>query len=273
MTTANLHTHTNYCDGRDSVAAVARAAYERGLGTLGFSEHSYTPQIAEFPGLAPVRFAAYAADVLAARAEYAGKMQIYLGLEQDVLSPAPPDGLDYLIGSVHTFEINGEFLSVDESEARQREAVKTLYGGDFYGLIRDYYAAEASVIAVTGANIIGHFDLVCKFNEGGRLFDENDPRYISAAFEALDALIDTGAIFEINTGAMSRGYRSSPYPARPLLRRIFERGGRVTVSTDSHSAETIDYAFDAACRYAYDAGFRELWTLGKNGFFETPLLF
>ena len=43
MIRSNFHTHTQYCDGKDTVFAVAAAAAEPGLTALGFSGHSTPP--------------------------------------------------------------------------------------------------------------------------------------------------------------------------------------------------------------------------------------
>ena len=49
-----------------------------------------------------------------------------------------------------------------------------------------YYEGLATrILAEARVDIVGHFDLITKFNEDGRLFDENDPRYQSAALDAL----------------------------------------------------------------------------------------
>ena len=36
---ANYHTHSVYCDGRDTPAEMAQAAFDLGFGALGFSGH------------------------------------------------------------------------------------------------------------------------------------------------------------------------------------------------------------------------------------------
>ena len=36
---SNVHTHTNFSDGRDSVEQMVLAALERGFVSLGFSDH------------------------------------------------------------------------------------------------------------------------------------------------------------------------------------------------------------------------------------------
>ena len=80
------------------------------------------------------------------------------------------------------------------------------------------------------------------------------------------ALAGRDVIFEINTGAMSRGYRSAPYPSPALLDFLRDRGGRICVTSDSHSASTILHAFPQARELAKSRGFREVWVLTKSGF-------
>ena len=40
---ADLHTHTSFCDGKNSPEEMVRSAVEKGFDVLGFSGHSYTP--------------------------------------------------------------------------------------------------------------------------------------------------------------------------------------------------------------------------------------
>ena len=118
-----------------------------------------------------------------------------------------------------------------------------------------YFETMATVLDVTACDIIGHFDLITKFNEGGRMFDETDPRYRNPALEVLEHLCRRGGVFEINTGAMSRGYRTRPYPAAPLLRAIREFGGAVVLSSDAHSADAVDAYLNQAAELAAACGF------------------
>ena len=39
---ANYHTHTKYCDGKNTVAEMTKAAFDKGFTHLGFSGHGYT---------------------------------------------------------------------------------------------------------------------------------------------------------------------------------------------------------------------------------------
>jgi histidinol-phosphatase (PHP family) len=240
--TYNLHTHTLYCDGRDTPAEMAEAALEAGLRVLGFSGHSYTPGL-PFTGMAPESEAAYRVKVQTLREEYRGRLTILCGLEQDVLS-APAAGYDYLIGSVHFVEKSGERVPVDDSPEQLARDVARLWDGDWYALCEDYYRQEAEVIRRTGGDIIGHFDLVSKFNEGGRFFDEAHSRCRTAWQAAAEALLETGKPFEINTGAIARGWRSEPYPSLEKLTFLKARGAKLLLSSDCHDRRFLTCGFD-----------------------------
>lgn len=273
MIVQNLHTHTIFGDGRNTAEEMVRGAISFGCTSLGFSEHSPLPPAADPVGwsMAESDVPAYRAEVLGLREQWAGQLNIFLGLEQDIDSQPPAEHYDYLIGSVHGVWREGRYLSVDESRESFLRSVREDFGGDSLSFAEAYYQRAASVVERTGCQIVGHFDLVTKFNQGDQLFPTDDPRYIAAAMGALEALLQTDAVFEINTGAMSRGYRTAPYPALPLLRTIRERGGRVCLTSDSHNAQTILYAFDQAAELARMCGFQEVWTLTEQGFIPQGL--
>ena len=118
------------------------------------------------------------------------------------------------------------------------------FGGDWYAFAEAYYATEARVAEVAKCDIIGHFDLITKFIEQAPAFDVHHPRYVKAWQQAADRLLGAGIPFEINTGAMSRGYRTEPYPSREIREYIRAHGGRMILSSDSHQKETIAYRFE-----------------------------
>lgn len=267
MTLQNLHTHTVYGDGKNTAGEMVLGAIRSGCTSLGFSEHSPLAASIDTDGwtMGHLQVPDYRAEILRLRDQYRDRLDIYLGLEQDLDSPPPDDPYDYLIGSVHTVWANGVPLSVDEGRDSFVRAVHEQFGGDFYAFAGAYYRRVARIMG-TGCQIVGHFDLVTKFNEGGCLFDETDPRYRAAALGTLEALPVKDLIFEINTGAMSRGYRSIPYPAPFILHAIRERGGRVCITSDCHSADAVTHAFAQASELAMACGFRETAVLTRQGF-------
>lgn len=263
----NLHTHTTFCDGKNTAEEMVQAAVAAGMTAIGFSGHSYVE--GDSTTMSPDATAAYRTEVLRLREVYAGQIDIYLGLEQDTHSAPAAEPYDYRIGSVHYVVENGLRLCVDDTpEELCRAAAEA---GGWPALVEDYYAAVAAAADRTGCQIIGHFDLITKFNEGDRLFSPDHPRCRAAALEALRTLTRREVLFEINTGAMARGYRTQPYPAPALLREIRALGGRILITSDCHQAQHLLTGFREARELALACGFRETMQLTAQGFVPQPL--
>lgn len=270
MIRCDYHCHTTYCDGKNTVEEMARAAAERGMMALGFSCHSYTFYDESFC-ISPAQVENYVRDVRAAAARYAGKVEIYLGVEDDLHGNRPAFSRDYTIGAAHEVFCGGAFFSVDYTPEILEGGIREHFGGDPYAMARAYFETMATVRDVTNCDLIGHFDLVAKLNEGGRYFDESDQRYLGPALEAAEYLCARDGVFEINTGAISRGYRKVPYPNQTILRAIHDFGGAVSFSSDAHSCDTIGAHFDTATELAKACGFRTCRVLLHGAWQEIPL--
>ena len=201
----------------------------------------------------------YIAEVKRVREKYGKDIEILLGLEYDVLSRCDTSEYDYIIGSVHFVKGKYGDIPVDLDANTLRREVKESFGGDVYAFCEDYYRQLAGVFERTGCDVVGHFDLLMKFNENGELFDESNERYRKMALDCLDKLVKKDVIFEINTGAISRGYRTKPYPSEFILRRMAELGAKITLTTDCHSTSALACYYDEAIDYARNCGVRELW--------------
>ena len=243
MIPSNYHTHTCFCDGKHTPEEMVLEAIRLGCPEIGFSGHSYT-FFDESYCMSKDNTKAYIAAVKAAQEQYGDRIKIWLGIEQDYYSEESTQGYDYVIGSVHYVKKDGAYLSVDSSRDGLIKKVQTFYGGDFYQFIEDYYETLADVYRKTRCQIIGHFDLITKFDQAGDLFDTRHPRYQAAAHKALTALLDAPAVLEVNTGAISRGYRDDPYPARDILDRWRAAGKKIIFSSDCHSKDHILFGYD-----------------------------
>lgn len=239
----DLHVHTTFSDGKNTPEEMVLAAITKGMKTIGFSDHSYTAFDTAYC-IPKEKLPAYRAEIAALKAKYTDQIQIFCGIEQDFYSEEPTDGYDYVIGSVHYVKAGANYLPVDESRERLLDAVQRHFDGEIYALVEAYYGTVAQVAEQLHPSIIGHFDLITKFNEGGKLFDESHPRYVAAWQAAADKLLTAGIPFEINTGAISRGYRTAPYPATPIREYLADRGARFLLSSDSHRADTLCFGFD-----------------------------
>ena len=240
MICGDFHTHTTFCDGKNTPREMIEEAISRGMTHIGFSGHSPAPYKADFT---MTDVDGYYNEIRALQEEYRGRIRVLCGIEADLYTPLDTTRFDYRIGSVHDVKCGEEYLTVDDTEAILTEGVNRLFGGDWYAFAEAYFG-EVAKLACVSPNIIGHIDLLTKYNEDGHLFDDTHPRYVAAAKAAIDALLPLGVPFEINSGAISRGYRTTPYPAPHLLSYIGERGGTVILSGDAHSADGIGLQFE-----------------------------
>lgn len=265
---SNVHTHTNFSDGRDSVEQMVQAALERGFVSLGFSDHG----AAHYDSAAMRAEADYRAEVRRVRQKYAGQIEIALGYEHDAAADCTDfSHYDYLIESVHYLHRDGVYMPIDSSAAKLQQAIDEMYSGDPFAMCRDYFRMVNQSMIDVPADIVGHIGLVTKFNENNAMFDSSDSRYVGPAMETIALAVERDMLVEINTGAMSRGYRTEPYPSRELLTHLRSLGGRITITSDCHRAEWIDFAFDSAIALAQSCGFRTAWIWEGGRFVEKEL--
>ncbi len=257
MILENFHVHSTYCDGKNTLEEMVRSAIDLKMTRIGFSGHAYTA-FSDVYCMSLEDTKKYEQDIAELKEKYADKITILCGLEMDYFSDKPNIKTDYRIGSVHYVKKDGKYFEVDSDEEDFKSNVANFFGGDYYTYAEEYFALMGDVINKTDADIVGHFDLCSKFNEGNRLFDTQNPRYIATAKTAIDKLILCGKPFEINTGAISRGYRTEAYPEMQFLKYIAEKGGKVILSSDSHSANTLCYKFEEYERIAKYMGFKDL---------------
>ena len=262
MRITNYHTHTTYCDGKNTCEEMVLSAIKNGMAEIGFSVHSPLPFYANW-AIRQERLADYKSELLALREKYKDQIKIYIGIEQDYFSEIPTDDFDYVIGSVHYIYKNGEYLPLDLSADEVNSNIKKHYNGDALAYCEDYYDLVADVYDKTKCQIIGHFDLVTKFNEVMPLIDTNAKRYKNAVKKALNSLLKCPAIFEINTGAISRGYRTCPYPQEEILDIIAESKKPFVVNSDSHNVDTIAFGIKEQIRMLRVCGYKYITSLDE----------
>lgn len=271
MIRANFHTHTTFSDGANTPEEMVKAALALKMTALGFSDHSPLLGCEGTSGIHPAEENAYRQEILRLKEIYADQIPLFLGIEMDSNSQPTSYAYDYSIGSIHGIFTEGQYRAVDYSESWMLTTVREFFGGDHFAYAKSYFSAVAETANKFDPTFFGHIDLVAKYNEGSKYFDESDPRYRNAALEAVEALIPTGKPFEINTGAISRGVRKTPYPAPFLLKEIHDMGGKIILNGDSHSASSLLCAYDLATELALSCGFTRAFVLTLDGLGETSL--
>jgi histidinol-phosphatase (PHP family) len=200
--------------------------------------------------------------------QYGDKITILKGIELDSHSdPAIAAQVDYFLGSVHELVYEDRFYGIDHARELQQECMDRELGGSKLAFAKAYYEELTAHILRNKPTIVGHFDVLTKFS----LMDEDDPEYQAVALEAMEKIVKVTPVMEINTGAISRGWREVPYPAMFLLKRWRELGGEIILGADTHATTTIDCAFPLAIERAKEAGFDHVLTLWPDGFHKEKI--
>lgn len=247
----NFHTHTTWCDGKDTPEVMVESAIAKGFTALGFSSHAAFP-VEDGCAMAPEKGPMYAAEIRALAAKYAGRLRILLGVEADYIpgETAPERsryahlGLDYMIGSIHyVVAPDGGVVAVDNTPEELVKGIREHFAGDTEAYIRAYFRQEREMVAKFDFDIVGHPDLVRKFNVKAHYFDENASWYREEVEKTASAIADSGKIVEVNTGAIARGWLDDAYPSAGFRALLREKGVKFILSSDAHTAAGLDSAF------------------------------
>lgn len=242
MNLYNLHMHTTYSDGQNTPEEMVREAIRLGLTKIGFSDHSFLTFDADYC-MAYDRYQAYQDEIRALKEKFRDSIEILCGIEQDYFSDYPAEGFDYIIGSVHYILCGSEYVCIDfggEQGAKiLSDAADRYFRGDLYALMERYFETVADVVQTTGADLIGHFDIISKTNRAFSLFDPSNPRYVAAWKSAADRLLAEDVPFEINLSKIIGGYDAEPYPSEAIIQYLRENGARLICTGDSHSVTQL----------------------------------
>ena len=214
---------------------MVEAALAKGFAALGFSSHS--DMVTDL--------SAYKAEVRRLSLEYADRIRVLCGIEAEFDTGFPRGDFDYVIGSAHYITApDGVRFAFDHSPAILADGIRDHFGGDAEAFVRAFFAQERELAATYDCDILGHLDLVRKFNVKFPFFDETATWYRDELVKTADIVAASGKIVEVNTGAISRGWMDDAYPSAEFRALLRARGVKFILSSDSHAPGTLDCAFD-----------------------------
>lgn len=251
---------------------VIERAIEAGFTHYGLSEHCPRYRAEDLyleeagtgvEGLARA-FAAYTTRAFELRDRYRDRIELVIGFETERLPPGDWAGrmralrasapFEYIVGSVH--DIDGVYVDykpeITRGLAEELGGVETLHAR--------YFEAVAELVQSLRPEVVGHIDLVRKFDGPGAGFSPEAFRHIERALDAVQA---NGGVLDVNCGAHRRGL-SPVYPLPAILERARAMGIGVTLGDDGHGAHDVGVGLDACMRAIEAAGYRELHYLARR---------
>lgn len=262
----NFHSHTQFCDGRETMAVMASEAVAQGMKHYGFTPHS--PICFDSPcNMEVADIDAYRREFLALQDIYRDKINLYFSMEIDFLGEKwgatnpffDNIHLDYRLSSVHFVEspLTGEEIDIDGSPEGFAVKMEKYFNRDIRYVVDSFYARTLEMIGMGGFDMIGHFD---KIGYNASTYSpgiEDEPWYRRHIDNVIDALSGSGIIVEINTKAVLPLVGASPervssytprvFPSPEVIRTLVRAGIPIVVNSDAHYSSRIragrDYAF------------------------------
>ncbi len=272
---SDYHTHTLYSNhGQGHPRELAAFAVERGLLALGFSEHFPLPTGFTEPsgGGANMHWdqiEQYVREVREAQDEWGHRIKILLGYEVDYL-PAVDAQMrqnlarwpaDYQVGSIHIvdrFRSDHENWLIDYDQESFAQGLEENGGAE--AVYTRYYALVREFAQTHDHRIVGHLDLIKKFNRAGHFFEADSPHYLSQVEATLDVLKATDKIIEINTAGLFKEI-GELYPSDRVLQMLLHRRLPICLSSDAHKPEQVAREFSSTWQKLVRLGFEELTNL------------
>ncbi len=188
-------------------------------------------------------FDLYVSLVQRAKAAYAGKLDVCLGIESEFFPGYEKyiEGLhqrvefDYCLGGLHW---------------QAKEYLGKFEQGTIEGFRRTYFE-HLAVSAETGLyDCIAHPDLVKNYHPDSWCF----AIIKNTVAGVLDRIARTGVAMELNTSGLNKSY-SEMNPGNEMLRMMAERKIPVVIGSDAHRAQRVGEHFVTALNNLVEAGY------------------
>lgn len=250
----NLHSHTQYCDGRDPMGLISEAAEKAGMKYFAFTPHSPVP-IDSPCNMRGDKMAEYLSEAERLRDVHSPAMEVLKSLEIDYLgSECGPHTdyyqrlpLDFRLGSVH-FVPNqeGVLLDCDGRFERFCGYLKDGYGNDLRYVAEKYFEQVLTMLERGGFELLGHFD---KIAGNAALADpgiEDEGWYEALVDDVVGHVKGSGVVVEVNTKAFEEKGRF--FPSEKWWGKLVEAGIPLAIDSDAHYAAKVTSGREEAYR-------------------------
>lgn len=276
----NYHCHSHFSDGQGTPEDIIKKALELKMPSVGISEHCPVPFKTTW-NLKADKVGKYIEQVTTLKKIYAGKVEVYCGMEIDYISDMHDEiiknsqinKLDFIIGSIHFlgFLANGQPWNLDGTGELFEQGMQEIFQDDGIYLVESYYADMVKMVNHLKPTIIGHIDKIKMHNASDKYFIEGSKYYQNAVLNALDIIKKADCIVEFNTRGLYKHLNRQPYPSLWMLKQMKQRGIRVILSSDSHIPDDLIREFSTAIEFLKEAGYLSQWYLEAGKWRERAL--
>lgn len=208
----------------------------------------------EWIALANVDYDRYIAKIQSMQTAYGNVITLRTGLEFGMQTQTIPQyealfaryPFDFIILSVHQIE-NREFWTQEFQKDKTQQEYNERYYEEILALVKQYH----------NYSVLGHLDLICRYDRAGCYPFEKLKPLIT---EILRTVIADGKGIEVNTSCYRYGL-SDLTPSLALLKLYRELGGRIlTLGSDSHKKEHLGAHLEDARKCLREIGYTQFCT-------------
>ncbi|MBX2916483.1 MAG: histidinol-phosphatase [Cyclobacteriaceae bacterium] len=259
----NYHTHSNYCDGKESPAIYLN---DPAICSLGFSSHAPLPFDCKWC-MPSKKLEAYFTEIAALK--QSSPIEIYCGLEVDfipgLISPKDFTQADYTIGSIHFVEqFENTPWEIDGLHTTFTEGLDKIFKNYYRAAWCRYFELTRQMLIESQPDVLGHLDKMKIQNLGNKYFHENESWYQQEIRSLLKVASQTNTIIEINTRGIYQQKSETTYPSPWILELMKTLNIRVTISSDAHHPKDLCNQFELAASLLLKAGYKKI-TILKDG--------
>ncbi|CAA20439.1 histidinol-phosphatase [Schizosaccharomyces pombe] len=272
------HSHSGqFClHAQGKLEDVIQEAIQQGFQSFSFTEHTprdrvedlYPEELHLQPEDLFKTFDEYVNEARRLKQNYGDQINILIGAETEYIRPESVEllkslntkyNLDYFVGSVH--HVNS--IPIDFSPELWQKALQHV-GNNPEQLFIDYFEHQYDLMQRLHPLVIGHFDLICLFApEDAKEVFKNSKSVWELIQRNIKYAVSYGGIFEINTSAFRKGWKTA-YPQQRLLELMVEQGAQLTLSDDSHGPHQVGLNYHLAKSYLDKCGITSLCMIEKG---------
>lgn len=239
------HSHTPLCKHASGTPGeYAAMAEARGLKGVIITCHGPLPDnLGIEHRMAPEQYEEYVDLVAAAREEFAGRVDVRLGLESDFF-PGIERWAEQLHARVPLHHVLG---SVHMQVTHYKERYFT---GDYFAYQQTYFEHLAQSAETGLFDTLAHPDLVKNESPADWDYARIEPFIL----RALDRIAATGVAMELNTSGLNKALPEMN-PGPRILTAMRERGIPVVLGADAHRPARVGDRYEQALRMLDELGF------------------
>ncbi|HIT84288.1 MAG TPA: histidinol-phosphatase HisJ family protein [Candidatus Ornithomonoglobus intestinigallinarum] len=252
------HMHTvNSLDGGQTVDELCGAAIEKGVSGAAVTDHVdmwfYERENTED------RIRSCMEQISAAREKYAGRLEIFRGVEmaEYLYSPKQADIImnladyDIVLGSVHSVF----YEDWTDSYSRLPFDKETTDIKKIIGFMRRYFSKVKEMAERTEINAASHLTCPLRYINGKYKRGLDVSLFAKEIDEILAVLTERGIALEVNTSGIGTPFNDF-MPDYEIVKRYYKMGGRlITIGSDAHISKNIANGFNNAAEMLESIGF------------------